>query len=252
MKALKWIGLFVGYVLALGPLLGMIVSVFSMIQTFGGIAAQEGMATPGAATAGVRAALKWTAIGGAVAPIGAVLIVVCFSSLLREAARLPEDQQREGRTLAIRRTVAAFIDWVIIPAMIAGACYAAGVKEWWKWIALTYVLFKDTLAGKSLGKLCTGIRVVAASGSVFMRSQSFGRNFPIMLPIVPWVAGGEIWGYRDTRIGEGWVGTRVERVGQGADRTDTSPPQRASSLSEGTWPFTFWAGVLTSPRPAVS
>ena len=217
-RYLKRAGLWLGYVLALGSVLGILVTTVQMSQAFSRIAATEGVASPEALRSDLENALCYGSVGLLALPVGAFLIVSCLSSLLREKPpeRLSPAEIQKRKQLARRRTSAAVIDWGLIPCALGAAlhiCSRAGGPDWpLPFVVLPYLLLKDSLWGRSLGKLCTGLRAVHVSKRPPTILQSFQRNLPLLLPIVHWVAIAEILAYRRQRIGEEWAGTRVELI----------------------------------------
>lgn len=158
-------------------------------------------------------------------PIGALLVVCCLAALLRRSPpreciiEIPS----EGKSIAWRRTIGWGIDLVVILFLClttqcllwCGQSDSDTPKAFSRILLLVflmYFLFKDAFAGRSIGKLCTGIRVIDESGKPCSPFRSFMRNVPLLVPIVPWVAGAQIWAFRRARIGEGWVRTHVERT----------------------------------------
>ena len=207
--AIRKSGLWLGYLLALAPILVRLGAVVRMIQAFEGVA--HGGSSQSLA-AELDSASSMTAIGHVAGPLGAMLIVTCLASLVRESevTDLPHDEIRRRRSLAWRRTFAAIIDWCCVPVAIVGLCRVHSVDATVSVVGvLAYLLLKDALSGRSLGNMCTGIRTATRRGGAPSLGQSIARNLPLLLPLVPWIACGEIWGYRRERIGEEWAGTRV-------------------------------------------
>ncbi len=153
-------------------------------------------------------------------PAGALLIILSLSSLLKEKelAVTGSEAQYAYRSLAKRRTIGWGIDAIIIPIFVSMLFQTFGKGQnsvstgFLQAFILIYVLFKDAGTGRSIGKMITGIKAVGPDGMPPSLSQSFKRNLPLLLPVVPWIAGGQIWGYRKQRIGEKWAGTHVELV----------------------------------------
>ena len=88
-------GAILGGILALGPLWGLLGTVFGMITAFDQIA-QQGSADAEAVGGSIRIALVTTWVGLAAAPIGIALLVLCILGLSRlqgtgdQAAPTPE------------------------------------------------------------------------------------------------------------------------------------------------------------------
>lgn len=143
-------------------------------------------------------------------PVGALLIVMCLGMLQRGQRILElDDSGKQGyRDLARRRTIGWGIDRIVVPFAVTALLYlfaggrpgiSAGFSQLF---TLVYLLFKDAGTGRSIGKMMTGIKTVGNEGRPPGLLQSFKRNVPMLLPVLPWIAGANIWAFRPQRIGE--------------------------------------------------
>jgi uncharacterized RDD family membrane protein YckC len=114
--------------------------------------------------------------------------------------------EKEKRSILQRREWTYFLDNLIVniggglllmvPAVIiAGASRSVGHSDetiantvWFIsiLISVTYCLFKDSIAGRSIAKAITGLRVVDAStGEPIGPGQSIARNWIFLIPVFP-------------------------------------------------------------------
>jgi uncharacterized RDD family membrane protein YckC len=77
--------------------------------------------------------------------------------------------------------------------------------------ALAIFVTKDGwFQGRSIGKCICGVRVVdKSSGRPVSFGQSFKRNLPLVIPLLPLVAAFQISSGDTHRLGEGWANTKV-------------------------------------------
>lgn len=73
---------------------------------------------------------------------------------------------------------------------------------------LTAFLLKDGIAGRSLGKLLTGVHVVdTRTGEAIGFTGSLKRNLPLLIPLLPLIAAMQL--ISGPRTGDGWARTKV-------------------------------------------
>lgn len=134
-----------------------------------------------------------------------------------------KEMQEEAsyRRFVSRGRIKAWIIDVIIPSTILTVLFSIAeisMNETISTLAtllwlidIAYFLTKDALfGGRSIGKRIFGLAVVDdETGKPCKFSQSFGRNIPLMVPIVPLIAADEVIRGHSKRIGESWVRTRV-------------------------------------------
>lgn len=214
----KRVGYLLGIVLALGPVYGLAATLIAMAMSPGAevLAPQQAQ---GAMPPAVMYSAMLRAFGTAILlPVGAILIILSLSSMLKEkrSPELDPSELRTCRSLAQRRTVAWGIDAIGVPVAVGLLFHAFSGGQtgtsagFLNAFILLYILFKDAGTGRSLGKMITGIKVVGSDGVPPGLMTTFKRNLPLLLPVIPWIAGAHVWAYRGQRIGEGWAGTHVE------------------------------------------
>lgn len=92
-------------VFLIAPLLGLLGTVWGMIEAFGEIATQEGLGKPELLASGIYQALTTTAAGLAVA-IPAIVVYHLFKGRIERFARRVEDAQREVEGALLERAFA--------------------------------------------------------------------------------------------------------------------------------------------------
>ncbi len=149
----------------------------------------------------------------------------CFSQG-QEKRKISDDQQvKDTKSIARARATAWLID-VVIPALFLQLFIAVvqaveqvdsqgneplSIIVGWLSIALiVYMLIKDGLfGGRSIGKLICKLAVVDKdSGKACTIRQSFKRNLPLLIPIIPLIVAVQL-SSREKRIGENWANTKV-------------------------------------------
>jgi uncharacterized RDD family membrane protein YckC len=133
---------------------------------------------------------------------------------------IPSDDQRRVR---FRRFIAGLIDLAIafllgIAIFLAGRRYLILIiarRATMFIVPLVYLMIKDSIGGKSIGKLATGLRVWNDNenrpGNIF---DSIIRNWYLAIPVlgptlIAAVIGAQILAGWKQRIGDGWAGTSV-------------------------------------------
>lgn len=149
---------------------------------------------------------------------GGFIILFSLIPLIRAKAEVKSvGEQMQFLILARRRTMAWFIDVVIIPAIITAGFDCDTDNKDLKLVSLfiaggvstIYILFKDGITGQSIGKWLMKIKTVSWSGSPCSLVQSFKRNLWLLLPVFPWLIAAQVWGYLPLRLGDRWAKTRV-------------------------------------------
>jgi len=135
-------------------------------------------------------------------------------------------------SFANRRQMAWIIDMLLIRFTLIGVGYGIGVVlvarmleahgeilesdmqtlgaiDWGLFfVVLFVVLVKDGFAGRSIGKLCTGVKVISdLTGEPIDFFASMKRNWPTLIPFMPLVCAFQM--AKGSRAGDGFANTRV-------------------------------------------
>lgn len=208
-------GMWLGCLLAMGPLY---VAVAGVLLLNDPAIPPESAAAAQKLTHQVKVTMALSTLGLSMTLTGAGLIVLCLSALLRNRnPSIPPTAEDAARNLAKRRSSAWATDVILIPflstqlfQLIGGADQQQSSAIAGFCFALCYLLFKDGVGGRSIGKMLNGLITLGPDGAPCTLLQSFKRNLPLLLPVVPWIAAGQIWGFQTTRVGDAWAGSHVE------------------------------------------
>ncbi|MEM4188342.1 MAG: RDD family protein [Candidatus Hadarchaeum sp.] len=128
---------------------------------------------------------------------------------------------RELPNPKLRRLVAGMVDLGVVLALVSALFVSRRMavavlirRRFALLVPSMYVLLKDAVGGKSVGKLFTGVVVVnAENGKPAGILESLIRNWPLAVPVVGWllvlVVGIQILYGKRQRLGEGAANTIV-------------------------------------------